>query len=49
MRHSKGAVEGGVGWEVDIVGHSGEIGNTPNLTGKKTKIMLGMVSTHFYL
>ena len=30
-------------------GHSGEIGNAPNLTGKKTKIMLGMCSTHFYL
>ena len=32
-----------------ILGHSGEIGNAPNLTGKKTKIMLGMCSTHFYL
>ena len=31
------------------LGHSGEIGNAPNLTGKKTKIMLGMCSTHFYL
>ena len=30
-------------------GHSGEIGNAPNLTGKKTKLMLGMCSTHFYL
>ena len=34
---------------VDYMGHSGEIGNAPNLTGKKTKIMLGMCSTHIYL
>ena len=33
-------------WEHDTKGHSGQIGNTPNLAGKKSKSMLQLFPMH---